>query len=105
MQWIGRISDSPAPRQVQGRSSDQTHQDNGRAGRRQDASAKNHSLAGFLKLKEENTDVNVVIASGYLEPELKSEMSRAGIEHFVAKPYMMDEVLRVLQNAIGDNEK
>jgi DNA-binding NtrC family response regulator len=58
----------------------------------------------FLKMKEENAGVRVVIASGYLQPELKSEMSRSGIRHFVAKPYMIDDVVGILQNAMQENQ-
>jgi two-component system, chemotaxis family, CheB/CheR fusion protein len=54
----------------------------------------------LLKLKNENPDVKVVIASGYLEPKLKSEMDRAGVKYFLQKPYRPDEVVRTLQSLI-----
>ena len=52
----------------------------------------------LLKMKDENPDVRVVIASGYLEPEVKSEMYRAGVNDFVDKPYMLPEVLETLRS-------
>ncbi len=52
----------------------------------------------LLKMKDENPDVRVVIASGYLEPKVKTEMYRAGVKKFVDKPYMLPEVLETLRS-------
>jgi two-component system, cell cycle sensor histidine kinase and response regulator CckA len=60
-------------------------------------------IAGWdviLKMKEENPGVKVVVASGYIEPELKSEMYRAGVKDFVYKPYTIDHVVETLQTLI-----
>ena len=54
----------------------------------------------LLKLKEEKTDVRVVIASGYLEPKMKAEMSGAGVKHFVNKPYKLNELLQTIQGLL-----
>ena len=54
----------------------------------------------LLKIKEENPDVRVIIASGYLEPKIKSGMSYAGVKHFVNKPYMLDQVIHTIQSVI-----
>jgi CheY-like chemotaxis protein len=60
-------------------------------------------LAGLdvlLKIRNENPDVKVVIASGYLEPKLESEIDRAGVKYFLPKPYKPDEVVRTLKSLI-----
>ena len=54
----------------------------------------------LLKMKEENSDVRVVIATGFLEPKMKTEMFRVTVKHFVDKPYMLDEVVETLQSLI-----
>ena len=54
----------------------------------------------LLKLKEEKPDVRVVIASGYLEPKMKAEMSGAGVKHFVNKPYKLNELLQTIQGLL-----
>jgi two-component system, cell cycle sensor histidine kinase and response regulator CckA len=54
----------------------------------------------LLKMKEQNPDVRVVIATGFLEPKMKIEMSRVTVKHFVDKPYMLDEVVETLQSLI-----
>jgi DNA-binding response OmpR family regulator len=52
----------------------------------------------LLKMKDENPGVRVVIASGYLEPKVKTEMYRAGVNDFVDKPYMLPELLETLRS-------
>lgn len=54
----------------------------------------------LLKMKEENSDVRVVIATGFLEPKMKTEMLRVNVKHFVEKPYILDEVVETLQSLI-----
>jgi len=54
----------------------------------------------LLKIKNENPDVKIIIASGYLEPELKAEIEQAGVKYFLHKPYMLDEMVMTLQNLI-----
>jgi CheY-like chemotaxis protein len=54
----------------------------------------------LLKIKNENPDVKIVIASGYLEPELKAEIDQAGVSYLLHKPYMLDEMVRTLQSLI-----
>ncbi len=54
----------------------------------------------LLKMKEENSDVRVVIATGFLEPKMKTEMSRAAVKHFVDKPYILDDLVETLQSLI-----
>ena len=51
-------------------------------------------------IKNENPDAKVVIASGYLEPGVKSEIDRAGVKYFLSKPYRPDEVVQALQSLI-----
>lgn len=54
----------------------------------------------FLKMKEENSEVRVVIASGYIEPELKTKMREVEIGHVVQKPYMPNQVLEAVRDLI-----
>jgi DNA-binding response OmpR family regulator len=62
-------------------------------------------LAGdevFRRMKEENLAVKVVMASGFLEPQIKTEMNLTGINRFVNKPYVLDDVLQVVQSLIEE---
>jgi two-component system, cell cycle sensor histidine kinase and response regulator CckA len=53
-------------------------------------------------MKQEKPDVEIVIASGYLEPELKSEIDRAGVKNFLQKPYLPNEVVKIFQSVIDE---
>lgn len=57
----------------------------------------------FHRMKEENAAVKVVIASGYLEGDIKTRMSFAGVKRFVSKPYVLDELVEVFRKVI-ENE-
>ena len=50
----------------------------------------------FNNLKQENPDVCIVVASGYMEPDVKSKMHDAGVEHFIEKPYKLDQLVETL---------
>jgi PAS domain S-box-containing protein len=52
-------------------------------------------------IKKLNHGVNIIVTTGYIEPELKSELFGAGIKEYIQKPYSVTEVLR----RITDNLK
>jgi DNA-binding response OmpR family regulator len=54
----------------------------------------------FQLMKAENAGVKVVMASGYLEPEVKAELARAGVRQFVSKPYSLKELLTVFERLL-----
>jgi CheY-like chemotaxis protein len=54
----------------------------------------------LYKMKGEKPDVRIVISSGYLEPELKTEIQKAGVEHIIQKPYVVDEVAQMIRRLI-----
>jgi len=54
----------------------------------------------LYKMKSENPDVRVIIMSGYLEPELRTKLHEAGVQHFIDKPYMLDQLVETIQSLI-----
>jgi two-component system, cell cycle sensor histidine kinase and response regulator CckA len=54
----------------------------------------------FNNLKQQNPDVCVIVASGYLDPDVKSRMYDAGVQHFIEKPYKLNELLATLHGVI-----
>jgi DNA-binding response OmpR family regulator len=56
----------------------------------------------FRAMKDENPAVKVVMASGFLEPEVRTEMDLAGAKRFVNKPYNLEELLEIFQSVIGN---
>lgn len=54
----------------------------------------------YVTMREINPRLKVILASGYLEPSLKTEMASAGAKTFVQKPYEPKEVLARLRDVI-----
>ena len=57
----------------------------------------------FRRMKEENAAVKVIIASGYLAANIKSDLTFAGVKRFVNKPYVLDELAEVFQDVIAND--
>ena len=55
----------------------------------------------FLKMKEAKPNVRAIVASGYLEPNLRSEMLKAGVIDTIQKPYDFRELLAKIRSIIG----
>jgi PAS domain S-box-containing protein len=58
----------------------------------------------FLQMKKINPKVKVIIASGYLDPQIKSEKTEVGVAGFLTKPYQPDILLKTVRMAL-DTEK
>ena len=54
----------------------------------------------FKKLKEINPDVKVILASGFFEPNIKSELLKAGAKGIIQKPYVPDDILRIIRTVL-----
>ncbi len=54
----------------------------------------------FKKLREINSDVNVIVASGFFERDVRSELAAHGVKGFIQKPYTPDEVLRIVREVL-----
>jgi PAS domain S-box-containing protein len=54
----------------------------------------------FKKLKEINPAVKMILASGYFEPDVKAALEKAGIQGFLQKPYIIEEVLAKIRKAL-----
>jgi two-component system, cell cycle sensor histidine kinase and response regulator CckA len=58
----------------------------------------------FMRMKEQKPGVRAIVASGYLEPNLRSEMLKAGVLDTIQKPYDFREMLQKIRSVIGDVE-
>ena len=58
----------------------------------------------FLRMKEIKPNVRAIVASGYLEPALRSEILRAGVLDTVQKPYDFREMMEKIRSVIGEPE-
>jgi DNA-binding NtrC family response regulator len=52
------------------------------------------------KMKEIDANVQVIVASGYFEPQLKSELEQLGVKGFIMKPYKIDQLLLIIREVM-----
>ena len=55
----------------------------------------------FLKMKERKPSVRAIVASGYLEPTVRSEILKAGVIDTIQKPYDFNELVAKIRSVIG----
>jgi PAS domain S-box-containing protein len=55
----------------------------------------------FMRMKEIKPSVRAIVASGYLEPNLRAEILRAGVLDTVQKPYDFREMMEKIRAVIG----
>jgi two-component system cell cycle sensor histidine kinase/response regulator CckA len=58
----------------------------------------------FLKMKETKPGVRAIVASGYLEPTIRSEMLKAGVIDTIQKPYDFNDLLIKIRSVIAPQE-
>ena len=51
-------------------------------------------------MKEQDPGVKVIITTGYLQPELKSELLGSEVKAYIHKPYAVDKVLEALESTL-----
>jgi PAS domain S-box-containing protein len=56
----------------------------------------------FLRMKEIKPSVRTIVASGYLEPNVRTEILRAGVIDTVQKPYDFRELIERIRSIIGE---
>ncbi len=55
----------------------------------------------FMKMKEIKPSVRAIVASGYLEPTMRSEILKAGVIDTIQKPYDFREMIEKIRSIIG----
>ncbi|HSH37843.1 MAG TPA: ATP-binding protein, partial [Chthoniobacterales bacterium] len=56
----------------------------------------------FLKMKETKPGVRAIVASGYLEPAMRSEILKAGVIDTIQKPYDFRDLIAKIHSVIGN---
>ncbi len=54
----------------------------------------------FKQIHSLNPDAKVILASGYIDPENKSELMKSGVSAFIQKPYTPNHVLHILHQVV-----
>jgi PAS domain S-box-containing protein len=55
----------------------------------------------FMKMKAQKPNVRAIVASGYLEPNMRSEMLKAGVIDTIQKPYDFHDMVAKIRSIIG----
>jgi len=50
-----------------------------------------------------NNSLDLIVASGFVDPETKSTLARAGVKEFVQKPYQQDELLLAIRRVLDSH--
>ena len=56
------------------------------------------------RIRAKNPKAKVILASGFIDPEMKSEVFKNGVKQFIQKPYLPDEVLQKIREGIDDDD-
>jgi PAS domain S-box-containing protein len=51
-------------------------------------------------IKKINKDARIIVASGYFEKAIKTELAKSGVKDFVQKPYLPDEILQKVREVL-----
>jgi len=56
----------------------------------------------YTKFKNINPNVKVILASGYMDPEVKNKMLNAGVRGFLQKPYFSKTLLKTIRETLDN---
>jgi two-component system cell cycle sensor histidine kinase/response regulator CckA len=54
------------------------------------------------RIKTIKPNEHIILATGYLDPEMKEEFLKAGVQHFLYKPYDLKKVLKVIREVLDE---
>lgn len=54
----------------------------------------------FEKIRAVKPHAQIILASGFFDLVVKDRLRRAGAQHFIQKPYQMQEVLEIVREVI-----
>ncbi|HDP68166.1 MAG TPA: PAS domain S-box protein, partial [Candidatus Marinimicrobia bacterium] len=57
----------------------------------------------FYRIRRINPEARVIIASGFVDPDRKSELYKAGLTRFVQKPYFPMDILKVVREILDES--
>jgi len=56
------------------------------------------------KIKEVSSSINIIVSSGYLDPDFRARLHQTGVKHFLDKPYTTDAVVETLQAVLEESD-
>ena len=58
----------------------------------------------FLKMREINPEVKGILASGFFNPDVKTEIIKSGAEDFIQKPYNSTQIVEMVRNLLNETK-
>ena len=55
-------------------------------------------------MKEVSSSINIIVSSGYLDPEFRAKLHQTAVKHFLDKPYTTDAVVETLQAVLEESD-
>jgi DNA-binding NtrC family response regulator len=55
-------------------------------------------------MRKLNPKIRALLASGYIDPDQKSEILKSGVMNFLHKPYKMEEVLKAIRETLDQKK-
>ncbi len=55
------------------------------------------------QIKKISKGAKIAIASGFVDPEVKSDLEKEGVTHFIQKPYRSADVLKAVRELLAEN--
>ncbi len=59
----------------------------------------------FKEMKKIKPGIQAILASGYIEPGLRSDVFNAGVKDFVQKPFIPAVLLKKIRHVLDNGEK
>ena len=56
----------------------------------------------FKQIKIMNPKAKIILASGFIDPEIKARLRELGANYFIQKPYLPEEILRTIKQVLED---
>ena len=56
----------------------------------------------FLRMKEINPEVKGILASGYYNPDVRTEIIKSGANEFIQKPYNSTQIITMIRNLLDE---
>jgi two-component system, cell cycle sensor histidine kinase and response regulator CckA len=59
----------------------------------------------FLKMRKINPEVKGILASGFFNADVRTEIIKSGAIDFIEKPYISTHIVRMILDVLGDTNK
>jgi two-component system, cell cycle sensor histidine kinase and response regulator CckA len=58
----------------------------------------------FLKMREINPKLKGILASGFFNPVVRTEIIKSGAKDFISKPYNSAQILKIVREALNETK-